>query len=307
MYTRYFGFNEKPFNLTPNPRYLFLSRHHREAFAHLLYGIDSHYGFIALTGEVGTGKTTVLRTLLGQLSEESYRTALLFNPCLSGVELLRNIASEFGISPEGEQSGEILASINRFLISENSAGRTVVLVIDEAQNLQPEVLEQIRLISNLETSDDKLIQIILAGQPELEQLLCRPELRQLNQRIAIIYRIKPMDRDETAKILKHRMEVAGNIDGVSFSKAAMRIIHLNSNGIPRTINIISDRCLIMAFGEEEREVTGTMATKACYELADLPENYVIPAKWLINGLIAFILLMVIAIALILHRKSAGIL
>lgn len=305
MYRSYFGFNEKPFSLTPNPRYLFLSRHHREAFAHLLYGIDSHYGFIALTGEVGTGKTTVLRTLLTQLNDDQYRTALVFNPPLSAIELLKNIASEFGIETGKDQSSEIITSLNRFLLDENGTGKTVVLVIDEAQNLSPEVLEQIRLLSNLETSDDKLIQIILAGQPELEQLLQRPELRQLNQRIAIRYRLRPMKADEAENYLKHRMEVAGNINGVSFTKAAMRIIYLNSTGIPRTINILADRCLVIAYGNEKREVTAVMATKASYELADLPENYVIPSKWLLYGLFLFIILMVLGIVLIIYKRPAG--
>ncbi len=305
MYRSYFGFNEKPFSLTPNPRYLFLSRHHREAFAHLLYGIDSHYGFIALTGEVGTGKTTVLRTLLSQLSDDQYRTALVFNPPLSAIELLKNIASEFGIETVNDQASEIITSLNRFLLDENGTGKTVVLVIDEAQNLSPEVLEQIRLLSNLETSDDKLIQIILAGQPELEQLLQRPELRQLNQRIAIRYRLRPMKADEAKNYLEHRMEVAGNINGASFTKAAMRIIYLNSTGIPRTINILADRCLVIAYGNEKREVTAVMATKASYELADLPENYVIPSKWLLYGLFLFIILMVLGIVLIIYKRPAG--
>src|SRR6185369_10184756 len=153
MYTKYFGFNEKPFTLTPNPRFIFLSKNHKEAFAHLLYGINNHYGFIELIGEVGTGKTTVLRTLLGQLKDENYRTGLIFNPCLTGVELLRSINHEFGLKAESEYANELLVELNRFLLAENAEGRTVVLVIDEAQNLQPEVLEQIRLISNLETED----------------------------------------------------------------------------------------------------------------------------------------------------------
>ena len=162
MYCTYYGFREKPFTITPNPRFIFLSKNHREAFAHLLYGIDNHAGFIELTGEVGTGKTTVLRTLFEQLDERGIRTALIFNPCLSAQELMRSINREFGIPSEGLNSSELLDELNRFLLAESSAGRTVVLVIDEAQNLEPQVLEQIRLISNLETETDKLIQIVLA-------------------------------------------------------------------------------------------------------------------------------------------------
>src|ERR1035437_6570120 len=154
MYTRYFGFNEKPFTLKPNPRFIFLSKNHKEAFTHLLYGINNHYGFIELTGEVGTGKTTILRTLLGQLQDESYRTALIFSHCLTGIELLRSINTEFGLDSKSDYANELLSELNRFLLAETAAGRTVVLVIDEAQNLEPDVLEQLRLISNLDTEND---------------------------------------------------------------------------------------------------------------------------------------------------------
>lgn len=266
MYTKYFGFNEKPFTLTPNPRFIFLSKNHKEAFAHLLYGINSHYGFIALVGEVGAGKTTVLRTLLGQLQDASYRSALIFNPCLSGVELLRSINSEFDIDAGREYANELLAELNHFLLAENAEGRTVVLVIDEAQNLQPEVLEQIRLISNLETENDKLIQIILVGQPELEALLERPDLRQLNQRIAVRYRLKPMSMDETRAYIRHRMEVAGESGGVSFSRWAIRLIHLYSRGIPRMINILCDRSLLVAYGDERRRIGTGVVIRAIMEI-----------------------------------------
>ena len=198
MYRAYFGFREKPFNITPNPRFLYLSKQHKEAFAHLLYGIKNHAGFIELTGEVGTGKTTVLRTLLGQLDESTYICALILNPCLSALELLRNINREFGIPHEGLENGDLLEELNRFLLAENRAGKTVVLVIDEAQNLAPQVLEQIRLISNLETESDKLIQIVLAGQPELNAMLAKPELRQLAQRITVRYHLLPMDFEDSS-------------------------------------------------------------------------------------------------------------
>jgi len=246
MYTKYFGFNEKPFTLTPNPRFIFLSKNHKEAFAHLLYGINNHYGFIELTGEVGTGKTTVLRTLLGQLQDESYRTALIFSPCLTGIELLRSINTEFGLDSKSDYANELLAELNRFLLAETAAGRTVVLVIDEAQNLEPDVLEQVRLISNLETENDKLIQIILAGQPELEVLLGRPDLRQLNQRIAVRYKLCSLGMNETSSYLRQRMEVAGDTGGVSFSSSAITWIYLCTRGVPRLINILCDRALLIA-------------------------------------------------------------
>jgi general secretion pathway protein A len=272
MYTKYFGFNEKPFTLTPNPRFIFLSKNHKEAFAHLLYGINNHYGFIELIGEVGTGKTTVLRTLLNQLQEDTYRIALIVNPCLTGVELLRSICHEFGLTVQSEYVNEHLVEINNFLLSETSKGRTVVLVIDESQNLDPAVLEQIRLISNLETENDKLIQIILAGQPELGALLQRPELRQLNQRIAVRYRLKSMDMQETRAYIRHRMEVAGETGGVSFSPFATRLIYLYTGGIPRMINILCDRSLLIAYGDERRRITAGIVTTAICELLNVSQG-----------------------------------
>lgn len=270
MYTRYFGFNEKPFTLTPNPNFIFLSKNHKEAFAHLLYGINNHYGFIELIGEVGTGKTTVLRTLLGQLQEDAYRSALIFNPCLTGLELLKSINQEFGIDASSGCATDLLAALNRFLLEENARGRTVVLVIDEAQNLQADVLEQVRLISNLETDNDKLIQIILAGQPELEALLRRPDLRQLNQRIAVRYKLKPMSLDETRAYIRHRMEVAGDTGLVSFTPFALRWAYLHTLGLPRLINILCDRALLIAYGDERRRVTAVMMGRAIMELGDFP-------------------------------------
>ena len=266
MYTKYFGFNEKPFTLTPNPRFIFLSKNHKEAFAHLLYGINNHYGFIELTGEVGTGKTTILRTLLGQLQDESYRTALIFSPCLTGIELLRSINTEFGLDSKSDYANELLSELNRFLLAETAAGRTVVLVIDEAQNLEPDVLEQLRLISNLETENDKLIQIVLAGQPELELLLGRPDLRQLNQRIAVRYKLCSLGMNETCSYLRQRMEVAGDTGGVSFSSSAITCIYFCTRGVPRLINILCDRALLIAYGDERRRITTGIIIRAMWEL-----------------------------------------
>jgi type II secretory pathway predicted ATPase ExeA len=270
MYTTHFGFNEKPFTLTPNPRFMYLSHNHKEAFAHLLYGINNRHGFMCLIGEVGTGKTTLLRSLLGRLQDELYRTALIFNPCMTGVELLQSINQEFGIRSGSDQASELLNMLNHYLLSENSQGHTVVLVIDEAQNLKPEVLEQIRLISNLETENDKLIQIILAGQPELKKLLKKPELRQLNQRIAVRYTLKPMNRDETGAYIRHRIEMAGDDCEVSFSDRAVALIHLYSRGTPRMINILCDRALLNAYSHEQHHVAAWTVFKAICELRELP-------------------------------------
>lgn len=270
MYTTHFGFNEQPFVLTPNPRFMFLSDNHREAFAHLLYGINNHHGFMCLTGEVGTGKTTLLRALLGRLKDDRYRTALIFNPCLTDVELLQSINREFGVDSASDHAGELLNSLNHFLLSENSRGHTVVLVIDEAQNLQPAVLEQIRLISNLETESAKLVQILLVGQPELRKLLKKPELRQLDQRIAVRYTLKPMNQDETGAYIRHRIKVAGNEGGELFSNRAIGLIHLHSHGVPRMINIICDRALLNAYSHEQYQVTAWTVFKAIWELRELP-------------------------------------
>jgi general secretion pathway protein A len=278
MYCEYYDFNEKPFTVTPNPRFIFLSKNHKEAFAHLLYGIDNHAGFIELTGEVGTGKTTVLRTLLGQLDESSYRAALILNPCLSAIELLRSINYEYGIPSVGLSNAELLLELNLFLLRENAAGRTVILVIDEAQNLEPAVLEQIRLISNLETETDKLIQIVLAGQPELGRLLEKPELRQLAQRITVRYHLRPMDFDDVHAYIGHRMTVAGCGRAVYFTTSALKRIFRYSGGIPRLINIVCDRSLLIGYTEEHREISGRLIKSAIYELRR--EGRTSSVKWL---------------------------
>jgi general secretion pathway protein A len=266
MYCEFYGFTEKPFHITPNPRFLFLSKIHKEALAHLLYGIDNHVGFVELTGEVGTGKTTTLRTLLGQLGEGQYRTALIFNPCLSALELLRSINREFGLPAEGLGNGELIEELNRFLLEENHQGRTVVLVIDEAQNLTPQVLEQIRLISNLETESDKLIQIVLAGQPELLQVMERPELRQLAQRMAVRYHLRSLDYADTRAYIAHRLTVAGGRGVAAFTEAACRRIYRYSGGSPRLINIACDRALVVGYGDGTWKISGRQAAAAIGEL-----------------------------------------
>jgi general secretion pathway protein A len=262
MYCSYFGFREKPFTITPNPQFIFLSKNHKEAFAHLLYGIDNHAGFIELTGEVGTGKTTVLRTLLNQLDSDSYRTALIFNPSLSALELLQNINHEYGIPSDDQVNSRLLDSLNRFLLRENAAGRTVVLVIDEAQNLEPQVLEQIRLISNLETERDKLIQIVLVGQPELREKLRRSELRQLSQRIMVRYHLCPMDYADTVEYIEHRLEVAGGRRLDIFTPGALKQVFRYSGGLPRLINVVCDRALLVAYTKGTSEITARMAAEA---------------------------------------------
>lgn len=260
MYCDFFGFSEKPFTITPNPHFMYLSNTHREAFARLLYGVDSHAGFIALTGEVGTGKTTILRTLMGHLDHGKYRNALILNSHLSRVQLLSNICSEFEIHVKRKTSAGYLDALNRFLLDQNTQGKTVVLVIDEAQNLKPDVLEQVRLISNLETERDKLIQIILAGQPEFNDILKRHDLRQLNQRITIRSNLSPMDFLDTAEYIKHRIKLAGGRNPELFSIGAIKKIFKFSRGFPRLINVVCEQALVMAWTEESPAVSPLIAS-----------------------------------------------
>jgi len=255
MYLDFHGFREKPFNLTPDPRFVFLSKNHKEAFAHLLYGINNRAGFILLTGEVGSGKTTVLRALLGQLDPNHYRTALIFNPCLSPSELLQNINREFGIPANTSNSSSFLDHLNQFLLQQNAEGRTVVLVIDEAQDLEAPVLEQIRLISNLETDREKLIQIVLSGQPELLKILKRNEMRQLSQRITVRYHLQPMDFEDTVHYINHRLEVAGGRGAVIFSNSALKRIYRYSGGLPRLINAACDRALLTGYTRDTSRIS----------------------------------------------------
>jgi len=265
MYCDFFGFNEKPFTITPNPHFVFLSSIHREAFARLLYGVDSHAGFIALTGEVGTGKTTMLRTLMSHLDQQKYCSAFVFNSHLSRVQLLASICSEFEVEPKQKNAAGYLEALNEFLLERNREGKTVVLVIDEAQVLRPDVLEQIRMISNLETERDKLIQIILAGQPELNSILGRHDLRQLNQRITMRCQLVPMDHADTAEYIRHRVKLAGSRIPELFSKGAVNRIFKFSKGYPRLINVVCEQALVMAWTEESYWITPQIAARVIAE------------------------------------------
>ncbi|QXE85395.1 AAA family ATPase [Geomonas nitrogeniifigens] len=267
MYWESFGFKEAPFALTPNPSFLFLSSPHQEAFAHLLFAIENRAGFIELSGEVGTGKTTLVRTLLNQLDPETHRTALIFNPILSPLGFMKEVNAEFGLPTEGNEIRDLHAALNAYLLEENRAGHTVVLVIDEAQNLSVEVLEHVRLISNLETESDKLIQIVLVGQPELNALLARDELRQLDQRITVRYHLKPMCFDDTCAYIRHRIRFAADgREPLVFSPGAFKRIFKFSGGLPRLINGVCDRALLLAYTRDCKEVTPAMASLAIADL-----------------------------------------
>jgi general secretion pathway protein A len=259
MYLDFHGLREKPFNLTPDPRFIFLSKSHREALAHLFYGIKNRVGFIVLTGEVGSGKTTVLRAFLSQLDGDHHRTALIFNPCLSPIELLQNVNREFGILTASSNRSALLDGLNQFLLRQNAEGRTVLLIIDESQILDAAVLEQIRLISNLETDSEKLIQIVLSGQPEFTQILARKSMRQLNQRITVRYHLQPMDFPDTVHYIDHRLKVAGGKGSAIFSGGALKRIYRYSRGLPRLINAACDRTLLASFTSDATVISSRIA------------------------------------------------
>ena len=267
MYRAFFGLNEKPFAITPDPRYLYLSERHAEALAHLLYGINEAGGFVQLTGEVGTGKTTIVRSLLAQTPKNA-EIALILNPRMTAPEFLLTICEEIGIGvPDSsmESLKDLVDILSHYLLRAHGAGRRVVLVVDEAQNLAPSVLEQVRLLTNLETNTQKLLQIILIGQPELRELLGRNELRQLAQRITGRYHLHPLSRDETAAYVRHRLRVAGATTDI-FSGAALSEIYRLSVGVPRVINVICDRALLGAYSMDRHRVTATLVRHAASEV-----------------------------------------
>ncbi len=268
MYTSFFGLNEKPFSITPDPRYLFMSERHGEALAHLVYGVRESGGFIQLTGEVGTGKTTIARTLLQNRLPDNADVAVVLNPQLSALEFLQTICEELGVSTvrKKNSSKALIDALNKYLLNAHAEGRRTILIVDEAQNLARDVLEQVRLLTNLETSKQKLLQIILLGQPELRELLARTDLRQLAQRITGRYHLEPLSRDETAEYIEHRLRVAGAL-GEIFDGAAKREVFRLSQGVPRLINVICDRALLGAYSEESRRVTRGLVRRAAAEIS----------------------------------------
>lgn len=283
MYTSFFGLNEKPFSITPDPRYLFMSERHGEALAHLVYGVTESGGFMQLTGEVGTGKTTLCRSLLLNRMPDNADVAVVLNPQLSAPEFLEAICEELNI-PVPSPGGSIKALINALyehLLSAHAEGRRTILIVDEAQNLAPEVLEEVRLLTNLETAKQKLLQIILIGQPELRELLARNDLRQLAQRITGRYHLEPLSREEADKYIEHRLQVAGALSEV-FDAGAKRAVFKFSGGIPRLINVICDRALLGAYSQGSRTVNSQLVHRATKEITGEPEldrgwRWVLPA------------------------------
>ena len=283
MYAPYFGLVREPFSLAPDPRFLYLSERHREALAHLLYGVGGGGGFVLLTGEIGAGKTTVARCFLEQLPPHCV-VAYIFNPCLSVIELLQTVCSEFGLPglPPGATVKAHVDILNTFLLEAHAQGRHALLVIDEAQALDAAVLEQLRLLTNLETAERKLLQIVLIGQPELRTMLAQPGLEQLAQRVIARYHLKSLSAQETRHYVLHRLGVAGPNVAVPFDNRALARLHSLSGGVPRRINLLADRALLGAYSRRQRQVDARMVDKAAAEVFDRP----VASAWQRNAVLA---------------------
>ena len=267
MYAAYFGLKENPFNLSPEPRYLFLSQQHRDALNCMIYGIKEKKGFVLISGGIGLGKTTICRSLLGSL-DDSVETALIFNTAVSDIELLETVVKEYGITIKNKSKTKkiYIDALNNFLLGNYAAGKNAVLLIDEAQNLSHGVLEQIRMLSNLETETEKLIQIILIGQPELANTLMLPALRQLNERITVRYDLKPLSLLEVREYIQHRLIVAQGPGSLKFTKGAFNLIYKFSEGIPRRINALGDRALLIAYTKNTSKIDRKIVKLAVHDI-----------------------------------------
>jgi general secretion pathway protein A len=298
MYKNFFRFRERPFKLVPNPDYLFLSRSHEEALAHLTYAVSEGEGFVLITGEVGTGKTTLCRSFLENL-DESTKTAFIFNPKLDSTQLIKAINDEFGVDSTAGSIKELIDALNIFLIEQKRDANNVIILIDEAQNLTRDVLEQLRLLSNLETTRDKLMQIILVGQPELGEMLDSPELRQLAQRITLSCHLRPFNPDETKSYIEHRISVASVKPTARFTNRAISAVYQYAGGVPRRINIVCDRALLTAFGLDEKIITPSIVRTAIRELSGKgdtgPPWFLKPGQLVYTGLAICLVLIILLV------------
>jgi len=253
MYEQFYGLKENPFNVTPNPEYIYLGESHREALAQLFYGVRERKGFVVITGEVGTGKTTLIYYLLDKMNSNHTKTAFLFNPKLTVDDFIQYILKDLGVRVQGKTKGEYLHNLHRYLLNAYQKDERVILIVDEAQGLRPELLEEIRLLSNLETSRSKLLQIVLLGQPELDKTLSQPEFRQLRQRINLRYHLPPLSEKETREYIRKRLGIAGARAPI-FTEKAIKRIYLRSGGIPRLINILCDNALLNGYALDQKTV-----------------------------------------------------
>jgi len=265
MYEDFYGLKALPFNITPDPRFLFFSNGHREAFEHIVFGITQRKGFIQITGEVGAGKSTICRAVLEEL-DDGTSTALILNPVMTGIQLLRSVLRELDLDDRGNDRVRLTERLNTFLLERADVDEEVVLLIDEAQDMSPELLEQVRLLSNLETDDRKLLQIVLVGQPELKTMLASDSLRQLSQRITIRFHLEPIRRDEIKAYILHRLQVAGSNGRPSFTPAAYRAIHRHSRGVPRLVNAVCDKSLLCGYVEGRDRLGYWQVRRAIREL-----------------------------------------
>ncbi|HEX9780361.1 MAG TPA: AAA family ATPase [bacterium] len=266
MYLEFLGLREKPFSVTSDPSFLYLSRKHREALSHMIYGIRERKGFVAITGEIGSGKTTLCKSLLRHL-DETTRTALILHSNLSELQLLHAIVEDFGLNPSRGNRLGLFTQLNQFLLEQAELGRNTAVIIDEAQNLSLRLLEQIRMISNFETDKDKLIQIILVGQPQLREKLAQPQLEQLRQRIAVRYHISPLDLDEVRTYIEHRLRTAGADGTLEWTPDATELVHRYAKGVPRLINVLCDRCLLACYILRVKRVDGEIVRRSFRELS----------------------------------------
>ena len=265
MYLEFYNLKEFPFSITPDPRFLYISKHHREAYDHVMYGIRQRKGFIELTGEVGSGKTTLCRAVLANLGDD-VETAFILNPSLTETQLLKAMLNDFGVEARGRDRLAYIETLNAFLLKKNSEGINVALIIDEAQDLSPQVMEQVRLLSNLETDQQKLIQMVICGQPELQRRLSRPDLRQLRQRITVRYDIPPLTEDDTLMYIKHRLWVAGPEGTAVFDSGAVREVYRYSKGIPRMINSVCDNALLAGYVVRSKKIDARSVRSAIRQL-----------------------------------------